>query len=106
MEIPQDAGLREISPWYNQNTIPRNLRVPSPMPAEIWGKVVVESGALEVAINDGASTQVTPDNPAVVPPQKTLQILAPVGEVRFHIQYFHTPRFKDADSLAAAMIRA
>ena len=105
MEIPQEAGLREISPWYNQNTIPRHLRVPFTLPADTWGKVVVESGELEVSINDGATVLVTPESPVVVPPKTQVQLLPPVVEVRFHIHYFHTHRISDADSLAAAITR-
>ena len=105
MDIPSNAGLKEISPWYNEKTIPRTLLVAGVAPGGVWSKVVVESGMLEVVVNDGDATQTTSASPVVVPPGATLQVLPPVTSVRFHIHYFHPPRVNDGDNLASMIAR-
>ena len=106
MEIPNGAGLVEISPWYNEKTVPRELQAPSSLPAETWGRVVVESGMLELAMRGESPVQAKPDQPVVIPPGTLFQVLKPVAAVRFHIHYFHTPRVTNADNLAAMISRS
>ena len=105
MQLPEGALLREISPWYNELTIPRSLLVPNTSPDGMWAKVVVESGRLEIAIGEGASEPVVADQPVNISPGTSFQVISPATPVRFHIHYFTTPQHGDAEGLAAMLSR-
>lgn len=105
MEIPEDAFLKDISAHYNRLTFPRDLRAPSALPAETWGKVIAENGELELSLEGSGAQTVDPDHPGVVPPEVAFRLEPKSKEMVFFLEYFHESRLHDPAQLAAALGR-
>lgn len=103
--IPDGAYLKDISAKYNHLTIPRELRVFSELPPEMWGWVLVEEGDLDLFVGSGSAkpTRVTPQQPAVIPVDTPFRVAATGRPVRFQIYYYHEPRLTDEDELASLL---
>lgn len=105
-ELPAGAYLKDISAWYNQNTIPRPLRAGESLPAGVWAQVVVDAGEAHLFLN-GAKTplSVTRGKPALVPPETPFSLGAGSQPLRFRLLYYHEPVVSDPAELAARLGR-
>jgi tellurite resistance-related uncharacterized protein len=105
--LPDGAFLKDMSAWYNQNTIPRNLRATHALPPEQWAKVVVEDGEVQLFL-DGAKTpvSVTAAQPAVIRPEQPFSLASSGKPVRFCLHYFHEPVLADPKGLDLGRGRA
>ena len=103
-KVPPHATLKGISATYNQDTIPRTLLHGDVSPAEIWAQVIVADGEVDLKVA-GRQVRLTPETPAVIPPN-TLYSFAGTGKpVRFHMNFYHDPVISDGKSLAGLMSR-
>lgn len=103
-QLPPGAFLKDISAWYNQDTIPRELRATHALPAEHWGQVVVDHGEVNLFL-DGSKTAVvvTPGQPVVIGPETPFSLSATGKPGRFCLHYFHLPLVMDAKELAGEL---
>jgi tellurite resistance-related uncharacterized protein len=104
--LPEGAYLKDISAWYNQNTIPRNLLATHSLPVEHWAAVVVEDGEVQLFLN-GAKTPVivTPVEAAVIAPETPFHVGSSGKPVRFCLHYFHERMETDPKQLAGMLGR-
>src|SRR5689334_21516996 len=100
-QLPPGAYLKDISAWYNQNTIPRDLKANHALPPERWATVVVEEGEVQLFLG-GAKTPivVTPEAVAVIAPETPFNLGSNGKPLRFCLHYYHEPLVDDPKSLA------
>lgn len=99
--IPPDLVLKDLSAFFNHNSIPRELSVFSWLPADQWARVVVSEG--EVFLLFGGEDKarcLTPDEPGVIPPEKRFRLASTGKSGRFQILYYHSAAMDDAARLA------
>lgn len=105
-ELPEGAYLKDISAHYNQHTIPRHLLVPSLLETDMWARVVVEKGHLNLRLGKkGETERVLPGQPAVIPTDTYFSFGAAPEEVLFYIEYHHGPKLADPAELASQLGR-
>lgn len=97
--IPDGAYLSDLSARFNQNSLPRWLRVFSPLPQELWGRVQVLSGEVRLIVQGAEPVTATPERPAVIPESTEFRIEATGAPCLFYIEYWHEPKLKDATEL-------
>lgn len=106
-ELPRGAYLKDISAHYNHLTISRALRRSAPLPPGIWGRVVVEQGALKLFLDGGGeATIVAPASPALVPGGAKFRVEESGSPLRFYLEYYHVPQLEDGAELAGLLSRA
>ena len=104
--LPSGAYLKDISAHYNQLTIPRAMRHAAPLPAEVWGRLVVEEGSLGLYLDGGSqATKVAPDSPALIPGGTEFRVEEMGSPLRFYVEYHHVPRLDDGAELAGMLSR-
>lgn len=101
--IPQGAYLKDLSARFNQNSLPRWLRVFSPLPPELWGRVVVMEGKVRLIVEGQEPVTATPQTPAVIPESTEFRVESTGEPCLFYIEYWHEPKLKDADELAGLL---
>lgn len=100
--IPEGAFRFDISADYNHNTIPRCLLRESHLPPEVWGRLRVVHGEVDVVFSPPRKMQrATPARPAVIPPLTPFKLARTEQPVDFYLEYFHEPRLADPETLAA-----
>ena len=90
--LPADAEVYKRTRSFDQDTIPAGLRGRHDTRAGVWGRIVVEAGRLRYAtlepeergwiLRPGVTGVIAPCQPHLV---------APVGEVRFHVEFLRRP---------------
>jgi hypothetical protein len=99
--MPPGAVLRDLSPTYNEQTLPRSLRAPQTLPPETWAQVVADEGAVLLLAGGGAApVRVTPGQPAGIAPGTVFRLADANGPGRFHLLYYHTPRLTQGAELS------
>lgn len=92
--LPPDVQLYGRTPTFTEATTPAGLQQAHSTAPGVWGRIVVEAGALRYRITDPArvpvETVLRPDEPGVVEPTIRHEV-APQGPVRFHVE-FHRHR--------------
>jgi hypothetical protein len=105
--MPQGAYLKDISAHYNQFTIPLALRKFAPLPADVWGRLVVEDGTLKLYLDGGSqATTVTAESPALIPGGAEFMVDGTGSPVRFYVEYHHVPLLEDGAELASLLSRS
>lgn len=76
------------SPVFNQDSLPDTLRNDHRTKAGTWGLLRVLEGEVRLIFLDPASEHlVTPDNPAIIPPQATHHVV-PLGRMTMQVEFF------------------
>lgn len=102
--IPEGAYLKDISARYNHLTIPRHLRLLTPLDPEMWGKVVVSEGEVNLYLEGQAEPiRCTPDAPGVIPVDTPFRLESAGRPARFQIHYYHEPKLHDEGELASLL---
>ncbi len=105
-QLPEGAYLKEISAHFNQNTIPRSLLAQSTLEKEMWARVVVEEGHVNLRLGKNAeSERVVPGQAAVIPSETPFSLASSPDPLRFYLEYYHGPRLSDAAELASQLSR-
>ncbi len=105
--IPVGAYLKDLSPLLNQHTIPLAMRVFSPLDPEIWGKLVVSGGEVNLYLADSEKPiRCTPESPGIIPADTPYRLESAGKPVRFQIHYYHEAKLADADELSALLAAA
>jgi len=104
-QLPEGSYLYEVSAYYNQHTIPRDLRVFTPLPPEFWGVVLVEDGEVNLYLEEAPdkAIRVTAKEPGIIPADTRVRLEATGMPVLFYIRYYHDPKLTDADQLASLL---
>lgn len=104
MSIPDGAFLKAVSAHYNELTLPRELKLSNVMERDIWGRVVVEAGEINLHLSTNGNPQcLTPENPGIIPPEAVFHLETTVLPVRFYVEYHHTPLLNNPTDLAASL---
>lgn len=102
--IPEGAYLKDISAHYNQRTIPRHLRLFTPLDPEMWGLVVVSEGDVDLFLEGQREPiRCTADAPGVIPVDTPFRLESTGRAVRFQIHYYHEPKLRDEGELATLL---
>ncbi len=105
-QLPEGAYLKEISAHFNQYTIPRSLLAKSTLQKDMWARVVVEEGHVNLRLGkNGEPERVVPGQAAVIPPETPFSLGPSPDPVRFYLEYHHGPRLNDAAELASQLSR-
>lgn len=92
-EVPEGHAAYQRTPQFTQDTIPAGLLHHHTTKPGVWGRIVVERGALE--FHEGAAGApprlVTPSDPWVIVPELEHRV-APAGEVAFHVELWRAAR--------------
>jgi hypothetical protein len=103
-KIPEGAYLKDISAQYNHLTIPRHLRLFSPLDPEMWGLVVVSEGEVELYLQGQREpVRCLPGAPGVIPVDTPFRIESGGRPSRFQIHYYHEPKLRDEGELAGLL---
>ena len=102
--IPAGAYLKDISAHINHLTIPRHMRLMTPLDPELWGRVVVSEGEVDLYLEGQRDPiRCLPDAPGVIPADTAFRIEATGKPARFQIQYYHEPKLRDGSELATLL---
>ena len=102
--IPQGSYLKGVSPHYNQFTLPRGLRSMAPLEPELWARVVVEEGEVDLVLEgQRVPIRCTPSVPGIIPAATPFRLEPPAHPARFQLHYFHAPRLLDEGELASLL---
>ncbi|MCH9046304.1 MAG: hypothetical protein IIA40_09370 [SAR324 cluster bacterium] len=105
--IPMGAYLKDLSPLVNQHTIPHAMQVFSPLDPEIWGKVVVSEGEVNLFLAGSEKPiRCTRESPGIIPADAPYRLESAGKPVRFQIHYYHEAKLADADELSALLAAA
>lgn len=87
-ELPDNVSLHSRTKVFSEYTIPENLLQSHHTKARVWGKIVVLEGKLFYRILEPAACEfeLSPDDPGIVEPE-VLHYVAPIGRVRFFIEF-------------------
>ncbi|HKI98235.1 MAG TPA: hypothetical protein VKB51_07165 [bacterium] len=103
-KIPEGAYLKDISAQYNHLTIPRHLRLFSPLDPEMWGQVVVSEGEVDLMLEGQREPiRCMPEAPGVIPVDTPFRIESTGKPARFQIHYYHEPKLRDEGELASLL---
>jgi tellurite resistance-related uncharacterized protein len=105
-QLPTGAYLKDISAWYNQNTIPREMKANHALPPERWAEVVVEEGEVQLFL-DAAKTPVIvkPEQATVIAPETPFSLASNGKPLRFCLHYYHEAMVDDPKALAGQLGR-
>jgi hypothetical protein len=102
--IPTGAYLKDVSCLYNHLTLPRHLRLLSPLEPELWGRVAVREGAVDLFLEGQREPlRCLPGAPGIIPADTPFRLEGAGQPVRFLIEYWHEPRLKDEGELTTLL---
>ena len=102
--IPQGAYLKGLSAQFNQHTLLRHLRSMAPLEPELWARVVVDEGEVELFLEgQRVPIRCTPATPGIIPAGTPFRLEPPAKPARFQLHYYHEPRLRDEGELASLL---
>lgn len=92
MDLPPDVRPYSRTATFTEDTVPKGLLRAHTTKEGAWALIHVESGRLAYRITDArrptSETVLTPDGPPGVIEPTVLHEVAPLGPVRFHVEFF------------------
>ena len=86
--LPGSVAPYKRTPVFSETTVPDGLRREHATKAGVWGLIHVESGRLRYEIaGSGEAVELSSDSPPGVIEPEVLHSVAPVGEVRFFVEF-------------------
>ncbi len=86
--LPDDVAPYKKTPVFTEVTLPDGLRREHATKAGVWGLIHVESGRLRYQIAGGdVAVELSSDDPPGVIEPEVRHSVAPVGEVRFFVEF-------------------
>jgi tellurite resistance-related uncharacterized protein len=93
MTLPSDARPYRRTEVFTEATIPKALLKAHSTKRDVWALIHVLEGQLSYRINDPArpphAEVLTPDTPPGVIEPAVLHEVAPLGPVRFYVEFHH-----------------
>lgn len=91
-ELPPDFALYKQTAVFDEESIPDGLRKDHTTRAGVWAKIVVHEGCLRYDVDGlGAHFELSPEEaPGIVLPEVPHHV-APLGRVRFHVEFYRGP---------------
>lgn len=88
--LPDAVVSYKRTPEFTQDTVPQGLLKSHQTKEGTWGKIVVVEGLLHYRILEPTLEEIvlSPEKYGVVEPT-VLHEVAPVGTVRFYVEFFH-----------------
>ena len=91
LELPQAVQRYRRTPSFRQDTVPAGLCREHSTAQGVWGRIVVEEGALDYAIHGLARMfRLDPAHPGVIPPEVPHRLTI-TGPVCFHLEFLRRP---------------
>jgi tellurite resistance-related uncharacterized protein len=88
MELPPGVVEYRRTPTFTEHTVPAGLLKSHTTKAGVWGRIVVEEGALWLRV-DGETLRLVPGVVGIALPEQEHEV-APDGAVRFHVEFCST----------------
>ena len=88
-QLPPDVAAYKRTPEFTQDTVPAGLLKSHTTKEGVWGKIVVIDGRLRYRILEPVLEEIElgPESAGVVEPTVKHEV-APVGTVRFYVEFF------------------
>lgn len=90
--LPEGAEPYKRTPPFTEVSVPGGLLNDHSTKEGVWGLIHVEKGQLRYVVTDARRTAteriLTPDTPPGVVEPTILHHVAPLGAVRFHLQFY------------------
>lgn len=83
--LPADCEVYRRTRSFTETSVPRGLLREHSTAAGVWGRIVVERGALRYRVG-GLQFTLAPGTPGIIAPE-VLHEVEPVGEVTFHVEF-------------------
>jgi tellurite resistance-related uncharacterized protein len=102
--LPEGLECHKRTDTFTEETVPKGLLNDHSTKAGVWGLIKVESGRLSYRVTDSRrepfEAVLTPETaPGIVEPT-ILHHVAPLGPVRFHVEFYRGPREETGGSAA------
>lgn len=69
--LPADAAVyKTVGPW-DQDSLPAAIRGDHRTKADVWGRAVVDQGAVDYVLDGVGRFRLAPGVPGIIPPQAT-----------------------------------
>ncbi len=94
VKIPPNARKYSESPVFTQDTIPDALRREHQTKKDVWGRIVVTSGALLYLTDDRPARPITAGETGAIAPQETHSVM-PKGDVTFKVEFYRVPALEE-----------
>ena len=90
-ELPEEFVAYKRTPEFDETSVPAGLRREHSTKVGVWAKIVVVDGRLRYRV-DALNTdlELSPDRAGVVIPE-VLHHVAPIGAVRFYVEFYRAP---------------
>ena len=87
--IPIDAELTRTTRWFDETTVPAGLLAAHQIAAKTWGRLIVESGALDFTFEEGDDVTVSlrAGDVMVIPPSRAHHV-TPGSTVKFCVEFY------------------
>jgi tellurite resistance-related uncharacterized protein len=90
LEFPEGLECYRSTPTFDEGSVPGGLRCNHATRAGVWGRIVVESGALRYVVEGmGGAFELDPEHPGTVVPEVRHRV-EPLGAVRFRVEFWRT----------------
>ncbi len=91
-ELPDGVVAYKSTDVFTETTIPAGLRKDHATKAGVWGRIVVSEGRLSYHVQPPLerSVDLAPGAPGIVVPEVRHHV-APLGAVRFHVEFLRPP---------------
>jgi tellurite resistance-related uncharacterized protein len=86
--LPDGLSPYKRTPTFDEATLPDGLRRDHATKAGVWGLIHVESGRLRYEVSGGEAVELTPETPPGIVEPEVRHHVAPVGAVRFHVEFW------------------
>lgn len=87
-QLPDNVAPYKRTPTFDETTLPDGLRNDHATKAGVWGLIHIETGRLRYEISEtGEVVELTPDAPQGVVEPEVRHRVAPVGKVRFFVEF-------------------
>lgn len=89
--LPEGLELARTTDVFDQDTVPAGLLRAHRVAPNVWGRLVVHSGALDFAFEDvAAAVEVRAGEHVVIPPERPHHLRI-IGPVRFAVEFHRRP---------------
>ena len=88
--LPDDVVAYKRTPSFTAETTPAGLRGEHRTKAGVWGRLVVEAGAVDFRFAGEASRRVEAGGEVVIPPARP-HAVDPGDEARFYVEFLRAP---------------
>ena len=92
-EFPENFIPYKKTPVFTEDSLPSGLKKDHSTKIGVWGKIILTEGTLQYRVNSlKIDTELSPNEPGVILPE-ILHSVAPLGPVKFYVEFYKEPDF-------------